>query len=138
GLGAGGNGVRLCIRATGRAVRVLHAPCPQGGVSAVAFSPDGTLLATGGDSAVGVGNPATSHPAGPPIHAASAHAGVFGVAFSPDGTLLATAGGDGTVRVWNPAPRQPPGPPIHATSPLVPPAAVAFRANGKLLAAADH
>jgi WD domain, G-beta repeat len=72
--------VRLWNPATGRAVGApLHASAPHG-VSGVAFSPDGKLLATGS-----------------------------WVAFSPDGKLLATADGDGTVRLWNPATGPPTG-----------------------------
>ena len=70
------------------------------GVLSVAFSPDGTLLATaGGDGRVRLWNPVTGQPVGAPIQA-SAQTGVSAVAFSPDGKLLASAGGDGTVRLW--------------------------------------
>jgi hypothetical protein len=70
----------------------------------VAFSPDGTLLAT----ASRVGTPriwdlATG--ANPETRATlQGHAiWVTGVAFSPDGTLLATASHDGTARIWGSA-----------------------------------
>jgi WD40 repeat protein len=44
---------------------LLHAG-PQYGVSAVAFSPDGTLLASGDDGLVRLWNPATGQPIGVP------------------------------------------------------------------------
>jgi WD40 repeat protein len=65
----------------------------------VAFSPDGTLLATADqDGRVQLWNPVTGHSITGPLSAG--HGGsVWEVAFSPDGTLLATAGDNGTVQL---------------------------------------
>ena len=112
-------------------------PADPSTVSAVAFSPDSKLLASGGgDGTVRLWNPATGRPVGAPLHA-SARDGVFGVAFSPDGTLLASAGGDGTVRLWNPATGQPVGKTLHASGQITAGygvRAVAFSPDGTLLA----
>ena len=88
------------------------------GVNAVAFSPDGKLLAAAqANGYVRLWNPVTGRPVGAPLLAsASPQSYVKGVAFSPDGTLLASAGDDGTVRLWNPVTGRPVGAPFLAST----------------------
>ena len=108
-------------------------------VYAVAFRPDGKLLASAdADGTVRLWNPVTRRAVGPPLHATARH-GVYGVAFSPDGKLLASAGGDGTVRLWDPATGRRVGKTLHAsgrTTARYGVRAVAFSPDGKLLASA--
>lgn len=70
----------------------------KGWVYAVAFSPDGRLLASGGVEGVVY---LWELPEGRQMRVWQGHEGtVCSLAFSPDGQLLASAGGDGTVRLW--------------------------------------
>jgi WD40 repeat protein len=70
-----------------------------GAIMALAFSPDGKLLGTGGlDSHSHVWQPEE----GRDFRKFGGHSnGVHAVAWSPDGTLFASAGDDQTVRIWD-------------------------------------
>jgi WD40 repeat protein len=83
-----------------------------GVIYAVAFSPDGRLLASAGCGAVDVGgfclhgeailwDVATGQPLGEPLLAGTRE--LFAVAFSPNGRLLATGSVDSRVMLWNTA-----------------------------------
>ncbi len=117
---------------------ILFGDPSNGGVTGVAFSPDGELLAIAyGDGTVRLWNPATEQAVGTPLQADTGTiSGVTGVAFSHDGKLLASADADGTVRLWNPATGQAIGPPLRADTGTISVTGVAFSPDGKLLAAA--
>ncbi|MGI9061515.1 MAG: protein kinase domain-containing protein [Ktedonobacteraceae bacterium] len=75
----------------------------KSGVKAVAWSPDGKLIASGGiDHTVHIWNAVSGDEIlKPPYSGHSAE--LNAVAWSPDGKFIASGGGDKTVRVWNAA-----------------------------------
>ena len=98
--------LRAADPAQDQSLRTIAAEGHVEGIFCVAFSPNGTRLATGGDEGeVFVWDTATWRPV---LHLQADAAGrrahaedVWGVAFSPDGKQLATASHDETVRTWN-------------------------------------
>jgi WD40 repeat protein len=144
-----GREVKIADTSTGRVLRVLSGhqnPGQQDIVTAVAFSPDGTMLATGcvdgsahtWDVITGAYRNAlikASVPAGQDVSAPVAHEDpVTVIAFSPDGTCIVTASADLTVRTWDAA-RGIAGPSCPAEGPVT---KVAFSPDSTLIATVSN
>jgi len=89
--------IRFWSASTGGAIGALHGHV--GSIHALAFSPDGTRLASAGaDRIVRIWDRADGEVRG----ALEAHSNsVFALAFSPDGTRLSSAGADKSIRFWD-------------------------------------
>ncbi len=113
-----------------------------GRVTDIAFSPDGTLMATAGADQLVWLRPVSADSDGQGGSLLVGHTGVVqSVAFSPDGARLASAGDDGAVFLWDTATGEPVGDPLLVTTgdgEAVGLNAVAFHPDGGLLAAGDQ
>jgi Tol biopolymer transport system component/predicted Ser/Thr protein kinase len=132
---ATGTSVYLRTRPRGPQVSVLTGHTAA--ALSVAWSPDGTALATSSaDLTVRLWDATARRPLGGPLTGHTAWA--WSVAWSPDGKTLATAGGekDMTVRLWEVGTRQPLGRPLtgHAAGLW----AVTWSPSGDALATASN
>lgn len=107
-------------------------------ITALAFSPDSMLLASGGGQDVTVWDFGGRGPRGSTPRILAAHQqSVTGLAWSPGGDLLAAVGGDGCVAVWEPRAGAP-GRPLEVRDRVdrsVPASAVCWVAAQQLVAA---
>jgi WD40 repeat protein len=110
-------------------VQLVH----DGAVQAVAWSPDGTKVATASlDHGARIWNAVSGQAVTPPL----AHQGeVYAVAWSPDSTRVATASQDETARVWSAVSGQPVTPPLAHHGRVT---AVAWSSDGMRVATASQ
>src|SRR5262249_40048764 len=96
--------------------RYQPAECPDWMFPAVAYSPDGRLLLTGGYAGGGATfwDADTGMPQGAPLrHSGQPDIFAEGVAFSPDGRRALTGNSNWDAQIWDVAARRPVGPPVR-------------------------
>jgi WD40 repeat protein len=100
-LGEMNGGIRLLSLKTGLTHTTIPGPTEGNGIMALAFSPDGRLLASGyglSDGTIRLWDTVTGAPAG----SLEGHRGwVSKLVFAPDGRTLYSGSSDQTIRVWD-------------------------------------
>lgn len=128
-IGQGGGGLKLWDVATGQEVALPARLVKEGGSAALAFSPDGQLLATASSDKI---IRLWQTQGWDYLRALSGHTGdINALAFSPDGRRLASGAADLTVRLWDVGTGQPLSVLTGHTDRVK---AVAFSPDGSLLA----
>jgi WD40 repeat protein len=84
--------------ASGRRLATFPASAAEGWATSVAFSPDGSLFATGIDDVVTLRDARTGRPSGKPLPITNGYNSVL--AFAPRGNVIAVEAGDG-VELWS-------------------------------------
>jgi WD40 repeat protein len=133
-LAVAGSGVQLWQAATGQRAGATLPQAGSGRYRAVAFSPDGTMLATlGADGTARIWNATTQQQVGASMTVDRRGAAGGAVMFSPSGRTLATAGAGGQVVLWSVATGQRLGKPMAAGAGIT---MLAFSPGGTTLATA--
>ena len=102
-------------------------------VSSVAFSRDGTILASAYGNTVRLWNPATRKQIGQPLKGQRSQ--LFTVAISPNGKVVASGGYDQNLQLWDTATYKPIGQPLGLQNSRM--NSVAFSPDGRFLASGD-